>query len=59
MVAALASDPNVWNAVWENKALQELLQSQNASKCTLLSFNPLVFLIIFYIPVFYVLLFCL
>nr|TKS17463.1 hypothetical protein D5086_0000013200 [Populus alba] len=30
MVAALASDPNVWNAVWENKALQELLQSQNA-----------------------------
>ncbi|KAJ6893803.1 hypothetical protein NC652_027773 [Populus alba x Populus x berolinensis] len=32
MVAALASDPNVWNAVWENKALQELLQSQNANK---------------------------
>ncbi|KAL3576331.1 hypothetical protein D5086_021614 [Populus alba] len=30
VVAALASDPNVWNAVWENKALQELLQSQNA-----------------------------
>ncbi|KAJ6886345.1 hypothetical protein NC651_026897 [Populus alba x Populus x berolinensis] len=29
VVAALASDPNVWNAVWENKALQELLQSQN------------------------------
>ncbi|KAJ6886346.1 hypothetical protein NC651_026898 [Populus alba x Populus x berolinensis] len=32
VVAALASDPNVWNAVWENKALQELLQSQNANK---------------------------
>ncbi|KAJ6886318.1 pyruvate kinase-like isoform X6 [Populus alba x Populus x berolinensis] len=32
VVAALASDPNVWNAVWENKALQELLQSQNASE---------------------------
>ncbi|KAG6752965.1 hypothetical protein POTOM_043007 [Populus tomentosa] len=41
VVAALASDPNVWNAVWENEALQELLQSQNARKCTLLSFNPL------------------
>ncbi|KAL9383204.1 hypothetical protein Peur_023527 [Populus x canadensis] len=32
VVAALASDPNVWNAVWENEALQELLQSQNTSK---------------------------
>uniref|UniRef100_A0A6M2EQZ3 Uncharacterized protein n=1 Tax=Populus davidiana TaxID=266767 RepID=A0A6M2EQZ3_9ROSI len=32
VVAALASDPNVWNAVWENEALQELLQSQNANK---------------------------
>lgn len=32
MVAALASDPNVWNAVWENEALQELLQSQNTNK---------------------------
>ncbi|KAJ6753647.1 hypothetical protein OIU79_026476 [Salix purpurea] len=32
VVAALASDPNVWNAVWENEALQDLLQSQNSTK---------------------------
>uniref|UniRef100_A0A6N2ME77 Uncharacterized protein n=1 Tax=Salix viminalis TaxID=40686 RepID=A0A6N2ME77_SALVM len=32
VVAALASDPNVWNAVWENEALQDLLQSQNTTK---------------------------
>lgn len=29
VVAAVASDPNVWNAVWENEALQDFLQSQN------------------------------
>ncbi|KAL3612568.1 hypothetical protein D5086_003588 [Populus alba] len=31
VVAAVASDPNVWNAVWENEALQDFLQSQNTN----------------------------
>ncbi|CAK7338315.1 unnamed protein product [Dovyalis caffra] len=32
VVAALASDPNVWKAVLENEALQDLLQTQNTTK---------------------------
>lgn len=31
VVAAVASDPNVWNAVWENEALQDFLRSQNTN----------------------------
>ncbi|KAF9672921.1 hypothetical protein SADUNF_Sadunf11G0094600 [Salix dunnii] len=31
-VASIASDPKVWNAVWENKDLQDLLHSQNTTK---------------------------
>jgi hypothetical protein len=56
VVAAVASDPNVWNAVWENEALQDFLQSQNTCKCSLLSFNPRV-PFFFDIPVIYLYLF--
>uniref|UniRef100_A0A6N2N2P5 Uncharacterized protein n=1 Tax=Salix viminalis TaxID=40686 RepID=A0A6N2N2P5_SALVM len=30
-VASIASDPKVWNAVWENKDLQDLISSQNTT----------------------------
>ncbi|KDP39009.1 hypothetical protein JCGZ_00766 [Jatropha curcas] len=31
VVASIASDPNVWDAVWKNVALQEFLQSQKTN----------------------------
>lgn len=36
VVASIASDPNVWDAVMQNKALVGLLQSEKASKIIIL-----------------------
>lgn len=36
VVASIASDPNVWNAMMDNHVLKDFVQSHQRSKCCLI-----------------------